>query len=169
MIKRICWLPFPSVIARYHTSRQSAYRRFFDSNGNIRIPVVEGSGNTTNKNIPNYKRQTENYGGYSLKKRIKTSGLANAWLIDLHHSKKYCAMITNTQIRTQIVRKINRIPVDKLKELDDFVSGLEEGVVRNSKTLSFAGVWRDIDDAVFNELTNNLISNRQRNRRRIDE
>ncbi|MEI7824985.1 MAG: hypothetical protein WCI01_06775 [Chlorobiaceae bacterium] len=78
-------------------------------------------------------------------------------------------MITNTQIRTQIVRKINRIPVDKLKELDDFVSGLEEGVVRNSKTLSFAGVWRDIDDAVFNELTNNLISNRQRNRRRIDE
>ena len=38
-------------------------------------------------------------------------------------------MITDIQRRVQIVRKINRIPVDKLKELDDFVSGLEEGVI----------------------------------------
>ena len=78
-------------------------------------------------------------------------------------------MITDTQRRTQILRKVNRIPVDKLKELDEFVSKLEEGIVRKSKILSFAGLWRDIDDEVFDELTNNLISNRQRSRRRIDE
>jgi hypothetical protein len=78
-------------------------------------------------------------------------------------------MITDTQRRMQILRKVNRIPVDKLKELDEFVSKLEEGIVTKSKALSFAGSWRDIDDTVFDELTNNLISNRQRNRRRIDE
>ena len=78
-------------------------------------------------------------------------------------------MITDTQRRNQIVRKINRIPVDKLKELDDFVSKLEEDLTQKSKTLSFAGSWKDIDDTLFNDLTSDLISNRQRNRRRIDE
>jgi hypothetical protein len=78
-------------------------------------------------------------------------------------------MITDTQRKNQILRKINRIPVDKLKELDDFVSSLEQGVIHTSKTLSFAGAWQDIDDAVFNDFTNDLINNRQRNRRRIDE
>ena len=65
--------------------------------------------------------------------------------------------------------KINRIPADKLKELDDFVSSLEQGVIHTSKNLSFAGAWRDIDDVVFNDFTNDLINNRQKNRRRIDE
>ena len=78
-------------------------------------------------------------------------------------------MITNTQRRNQILRKINRIPTDRLKELDDFVSKLEQSVIQKSKTLSFAGAWRDIDDTVLNDLTNDLISNRQRNRRRLDE
>ena len=69
-------------------------------------------------------------------------------------------MITDIQRRNQIVRKINRIPVDKLKELDDFVSKLEEGHVQKSNTLSFAGSWEDIDDTVFNDLTSDWISNR---------
>ena len=78
-------------------------------------------------------------------------------------------MITDTERRNQILRKINRIPTDKLKELDDFVSKLEQGIIQKSKTLSFAGAWSDIDDTVFNDLTHDLISNRQRNKRRIDE
>jgi hypothetical protein len=78
-------------------------------------------------------------------------------------------MITDTQRRNLILRKIYRIPTDKLKKLDDFVSKLEQGIIQKSKTLSFAGSWRDIDNALFNDLTNDLISNRQRNIRRIDE
>jgi hypothetical protein len=78
-------------------------------------------------------------------------------------------MVTDTQIRNQILRKINRIPTDKLKELDDFVSKLDQGIIQQPKALSFAGAWSDIDDTVFNDLTNDLISNRQRNRRRIGE
>ena len=77
-------------------------------------------------------------------------------------------MITDTQRRNQILRRISRIPKDKLMELDDYVSKLEEDNNNKKRTLSFAGAWHDIDNSVFDDLTNNLINNRQKNRRRID-
>ena len=77
-------------------------------------------------------------------------------------------MITDTQRRNQILRRISRIPKDKLKELDDYVSKLEQNSHNKKRTLSFAGAWQDIDNSVLDDLTNNLINNRQKNRRRID-
>ena len=78
-------------------------------------------------------------------------------------------MITDTQRRNKILRRISKIPMDKLKELDEYVSKLEREINKKSKTLSYAGAWQDIDDATLENLTINLISNRQQNRRRIDE
>lgn len=78
-------------------------------------------------------------------------------------------MITDTQRRNQILRRISRIPKDKLKDLDEYVSKLEYSVSNKSRTLSFAGALQDMDDDVLDDLTVNLISNRKRNRRRIDE
>jgi len=78
-------------------------------------------------------------------------------------------MITDTQKRQQILRKIYRIPSEKLKELDDFVSKLEKEIHKKTKNLSFAGAWQNIDDSVLKDLTENLISNRQKNKRRADE
>ncbi len=78
-------------------------------------------------------------------------------------------MITDTQKRQQILRKIYRIPSEKLKELDDFVSKLEKEIHKKAKILSFAGAWQNIDDSVLKDLTENLISNRQKNKRRADE
>ncbi len=78
-------------------------------------------------------------------------------------------MITDTQQRQQILRKIYRIPNEKLKELEDFISKLEPENNRKDRILSFAGSWKNIDDIVFIELTENLISNRERNKRRTDE
>lgn len=78
-------------------------------------------------------------------------------------------MITDTQRRNQILRRISRIPKDKLKDLDDYISKLEKQISNKSKTLSYAGAWQDIDDSAFDDLTSNLIRNRQRNRGRIDE
>jgi hypothetical protein len=78
-------------------------------------------------------------------------------------------MITDIQKRNQILRRISRIPKDKLKELDEFVSKLEHDISQKNRTLSFAGAWKDIDESAFDDLTENLISNRQKNRRRIDE
>jgi hypothetical protein len=78
-------------------------------------------------------------------------------------------MITDAQRRNQLLRRISRIPKDKLKELDEYVSKLEQDKSQKSRTLSFAGAWQDIDDSTIEELTKNLINNRQKNRRRIDE
>jgi len=78
-------------------------------------------------------------------------------------------MITDNQIRHQIFRRVSRIPKEKLRELSDFLSKLEDNYGKKQKVLSFAGAWNDIDDDVFSELTEKLIDNRSKNRKRIDE
>ncbi|MBN1185802.1 MAG: hypothetical protein JXB49_26205 [Bacteroidales bacterium] len=78
-------------------------------------------------------------------------------------------MITDKQKRQQILRKIYRIPSEKLNELDDFISMLENNTDNKSKISSYAGAWKNMDDSVMNDLTENLIKNRKKNKRRIDE
>jgi hypothetical protein len=78
-------------------------------------------------------------------------------------------MMTDTQRRQQILKKLYRVPSDKLEELDDFVSKLEQNSDKKVQIMSFAGAWQNIDDSVFKELTDNLINNRQRNKRRDNE
>ena len=78
-------------------------------------------------------------------------------------------MISETQIRQQIFRKILRIPSNKLNDLNDYLSKLEQTTEKSSKILSFAGSWINIDESVFGEFTENLISNRTKNSRRFDE
>jgi hypothetical protein len=53
--------------------------------------------------------------------------------------------------------------------LDDFISKFEQETNKKTKTSSFAGAWQNIDDSILSELTENLISNRQKNKRRIYE
>ena len=78
-------------------------------------------------------------------------------------------MKADTQIRQQIFRKIRRIPLEKLNDLNDYLSKFEQTSGISSKTLSFAGSWNNIDESVFDELTESLISNRNKNTRRFDE
>jgi hypothetical protein len=77
-------------------------------------------------------------------------------------------MIADTQIRQQILRKIRRIPSNKLKDLNEYLSKLEQTTEKASKILSFAGSWNNIEESAFNELTDNLISNRNKNSRRFN-
>jgi len=78
-------------------------------------------------------------------------------------------MMIDTQIRSRILRKIQRIPSNRLKEIDDFVSRLEISTNKKERNLSFAGSWENMDDSAFEDLTVNLINKRQRNKRRINE
>ena len=78
-------------------------------------------------------------------------------------------MKADTQIRQQIFQKIRRIPSEKLNDLNDYLSKLEQTSDKSSKTLSFAGSWNNIDESAFEDLTENLISNRTKNVRRFDE
>jgi hypothetical protein len=77
-------------------------------------------------------------------------------------------MITETQIRSQLIRRIQRIPSSKLNELNDLVSKLELTSSNKEKNLSFAGAWINIDSDTFKNLTDNLIESRQRNKRRYE-
>ena len=78
-------------------------------------------------------------------------------------------MITDKQRRNQIIRRIQRISPDKIKRLQDFIDKLEENTSSKKKVLSYAGAWSDIDEDLFNDLTENLISKRQKNKRRFEE
>lgn len=78
-------------------------------------------------------------------------------------------MITDTQRRNRILKRISQIPKEKLKELDEYISNLEKKISNKTKTLSLAGAWKNIDDTLFNDLTSNLINNRSKNKRRSDE
>ncbi len=78
-------------------------------------------------------------------------------------------MITDKQRRNQIIRRIQKISPDKIKKLQDFIDQLEENTPSKRKVLSYAGAWKDIDEDVFKDLTENLISKRQKNKRRFED
>ena len=78
-------------------------------------------------------------------------------------------MISESQIRNHLLRRIYRIPLEKLKEISDFVSKIEEKAVNKQKVLSYAGAWKNLDDSIFQDLTRDLIKNRQRNKRRFND
>ena len=70
-------------------------------------------------------------------------------------------MITETQIRSQLIRRIQRIPSNKLNELNELVAKLEESSSKKDQNLSYAGAWDNLDSETFDNLTANLIGNRQ--------
>ncbi len=76
---------------------------------------------------------------------------------------------TNAQRRNQILRKIQRVPSGKLKELEIFVSKLAKSNNKKEKILSYAGAWENMDENLFNELTDNIVDRRQQTKRRINE
>lgn len=78
-------------------------------------------------------------------------------------------MIADTQIRQMILRRIRRIPANKLNDLNEYLSKLEQTTEKISKTLSYAGSWSNIEESAFDELTENLIPNRSKNSRRFNE
>jgi hypothetical protein len=78
-------------------------------------------------------------------------------------------MIADTQIRQQILRKIRRIPSNKLNDLNEYLKKIEQSTDNSAKILSFAGSWNNIDESTFNDLTDRLISNRSKNSRRFHE
>jgi hypothetical protein len=78
-------------------------------------------------------------------------------------------MSTETQIRKRLLKKIQQIPPEKLKELEDFLSQFEKAAGNKEKILSYAGAWEQIDQTVFEDLTEYLIEKREGNTRRRNE
>lgn len=75
-------------------------------------------------------------------------------------------MISDTDIRNQLIKRIQNIPPDMLSELNVLLTKLEKSASRKAKNLSYAGMWSDIDNDLFKDFSESLIQNRQRNKRR---
>jgi hypothetical protein len=78
-------------------------------------------------------------------------------------------MLTDTQRRNQILKRINKMSSDKLEDLEKYVSKLEQETDKKSNSILYAGAWKDIEDSVFEDFTTNLINKRRNNRQRIDD
>jgi len=71
-------------------------------------------------------------------------------------------MTTETQIRSKISKQVQRIPPYKLNELIEYLDKLEQETNKKNKVLSYAGIWKDLDEDIFRELTDGLISRREK-------
>jgi len=69
-------------------------------------------------------------------------------------------MTTETKIRKQILRRIERIPDEHIAEIDDYLKKLENRSTKRDKILAYAGAWNDIDESVFREFTEELLTRR---------
>lgn len=85
----------------------------------------------------------------------------------LKKKKELEFMKSDQQKRSRIIKKIKTLPINQLDELEK-VLFKNHGISEKSDILSFAGSWADLDEDVFNDLTENLIKNRQKNQRRYD-
>ncbi|MDX2305089.1 MAG: hypothetical protein NW226_19925 [Microscillaceae bacterium] len=69
-------------------------------------------------------------------------------------------MTTQEQLRQRIIHKIEKLPDDKLNSLELYINTLEQENQAKAEILSFAGIFRDLDQEVINELTIHLHENR---------
>lgn len=77
-------------------------------------------------------------------------------------------MTASQKLRDDIYKRIEKLPADQLQELLIFLISLEKDTTHIEKVLSFAGIFKDLDEEVFDDLTINLHENRMASTREID-
>ncbi len=70
-------------------------------------------------------------------------------------------MTVRKDIKEEIIKRMDSIPDEMLLELLDFVKNLE-GKSKKDRILSFSGIWKDMDDDFFDDLTKNLHERRSK-------
>ncbi len=76
-------------------------------------------------------------------------------------------MNSKNRLRNSLIRKIQRLSADKLTEVNDILSKIEGQIKSKDRTLKLAGSWKDLDDHLFDDLTEKIHHNRA-NDRQID-
>ena len=69
-------------------------------------------------------------------------------------------MNVKNRLRNTLVRKLQQLPTDKLTEISNLLSKIENQLKSKDKTLKLAGTWKDLDDNFFHEMTEKLHDNR---------
>jgi hypothetical protein len=75
-------------------------------------------------------------------------------------------MIDIKKLKDKLKLRIENLSEDKLNHVSRFLESLEKGN-NKTKVLSYAGVWTDMDDDTFKELTDNIAERRKNNRTRF--
>lgn len=68
-------------------------------------------------------------------------------------------MNSQSKLRNNLIRKIQKLSIEKLKELSKQISSPESKTNRET-TLSLAGSWNNLSEDIFQGFTSNLHQNR---------
>lgn len=73
-------------------------------------------------------------------------------------------MNVKNRLRNNLIRKIQQLSTDKLTEVTNLLSKIEDQFKSKDKTLKLAGAWKDLGDDIVINLTENLHDNRSKDR-----
>ena len=74
-------------------------------------------------------------------------------------------MNVKNRLRNSLVRKLQQLSTDKLTEINNLLSKIESQLKSKEKTLKLSGIWKDLDDDFFIEMTERLHDNRENDRK----
>jgi len=74
-------------------------------------------------------------------------------------------MDVKNRLRNNLIRKIQQLSTDKLTEMSNLLSKIENQFKSKDRTLGLAGTWKDLTDDIFVDLTERLHGNRAKDRR----
>jgi hypothetical protein len=75
--------------------------------------------------------------------------------------------VTKDKLKDKIINRINSLSRDKLKNIDEFIDKLENERHSKQEVLTYAGVWKDLEEETFQDLTEHLHAKRKRGNERI--
>ena len=73
-------------------------------------------------------------------------------------------MDVRKKLRNTLIGRIQRLSVDKLNEISHLLGKIENRLNAKRNTLQLGGSWKDLDDEIFLDLTDNLHENRNKDR-----
>lgn len=73
-------------------------------------------------------------------------------------------MDVKKKLRNNLINRIQQLSADKLTEISDLLSKVEDQLKSKDKTLQLAGIWKDMDEDLFINLTEKLHENRGKDR-----
>jgi hypothetical protein len=75
-------------------------------------------------------------------------------------------MDDKVKIRKKIIKRLEEMPKSRLGKVFEYIESLENKAKHKKDILSFAGSWKNIDPALFEELTSGVQERRTRTSRR---
>ena len=73
-------------------------------------------------------------------------------------------MDVKRKLRNNLISRIQQLSTDKLTELNNLLTKVENQLKSKDRTLQLAGTWKDLDDDIFIGLTEKLHGNRSKDR-----